>query len=140
MEPAGSDYDIVIDIGSNAIKAIFCKDSSPMTGSGTKYATYPPIYGTLKTDAKKLSFGEEAWTNRANLNMKFPVEEGYIRDWDHMDEILSYCFKEKLGGVDPSKHNVLVVDGHPLINKMYRKNMAELMFEKFGVPKFQMYL
>lgn len=111
-----------------------------MTGAGTKYAAFPPIYGTLKTDPKKEFFGEDAWKNRTNLNLTFPVKDGYIRDWDHMDEMLSYCFDKQLGGVDPSKHRVLIVDGHPIVNNKYREKMAEMMFEKFNVPKFQMFL
>ena len=41
--------------------------------------------------------GDEAAAIRHSLECKYPVENGIVKDWDDMEHLWDYTFKEKLG-------------------------------------------
>lgn len=76
--------------------------------------------------------GDEAAPLRNYLEIKYPLKEGRIGDWDDMEILWEYCFENKLGlGKDKSDKRVLLTE--PALNPMKnREKMGEYMFEKFN--------
>lgn len=75
--------------------------------------------------------GDEASPLRAYLEIKYPLVEGKINNWDDMCHIWDYCFT-KLGlPDDKSAHQILLTEAarNPLKN---REKMGEIMFERYG--------
>lgn len=42
----------------------------------------------------RLYIGNEAQRMRGVLNLRYPIENGEIKDWDQMIEIWDYCFSQ----------------------------------------------
>lgn len=123
---------IVIDNGSGVTKAGLGGESNLPT------CIFPALYGTPRNDQQlfgavgKTEFiGEEAARLKGVLNLVHPIETGIVTDWDIMNKIWDYTFRNELR-VDPSEHNVLLTEA-PLCPKANREKMAEVMFETFNV-------
>jgi actin-related protein 2 len=72
--------------------------------------------------------GEEATKARNFLDLKYPVNEGIVKDWDDMAHIWNYGFKKM--GVNTKECKILVTE--PVFNsKKARIEMSELLFEKY---------
>uniref|UniRef100_A0ACD5YV24 Uncharacterized protein n=1 Tax=Avena sativa TaxID=4498 RepID=A0ACD5YV24_AVESA len=76
--------------------------------------------------------GEEAQSIRGILTLNYPIEHGTVTDWGDMENILNHTFLEELR-VAPEEHPVLLTEP-PLIPKLNRERMTEVMFETFHVP------
>ena len=62
----------------------------------------------------------------------YPNEYGMITNWEDIENIWEYIFKDKLN-VESNEHNVMITE--PLMNpKINREKIAQIMFEKFDVP------
>ena len=59
------------------------------------------------------------------------MEHGIVRNWDDMNLLWDYTFREKLQ-VDPAGRKVLLTEP-PMNPKKNREKMAEVMFENFQV-------
>jgi len=75
---------IVVDNGSYQIRAGFGDDDCPRT-------VFPSIVGTpriqLLSNPKACYVGDEAQTKRGILNLKYPIEQGIIQNWDDMEKV-----------------------------------------------------
>ncbi|THD28202.1 Actin alpha anomalous [Fasciola hepatica] len=123
---------IVIDNGSGVCKAGFAGDDVPFT-------VFPCVVGRMKHTGvmvgrkeKDFYFGDEALSRQGILTLRYPIEHGFITNWDEMVAIWDYIFYDKLC-VDPAEHRVLITDA-PMSQKCHRKRMIEVMFERFKVP------
>jgi len=126
---------IVIDNGSDTIKAGFSGDDSPRIIFPT--LTGRERYWSEKTDlsskGKGFYVGEEAQNKRGVLNVKRPVENGIVTHWDDMEKIWEHTFKEL--EVDPKDHPVIHTEPTPC-PKVNREKKIQIMFETFEVPAF----
>ena len=122
---------IIIDNGSYYIKAGFSGDEGPKT-------IFRNIIGRMKYKKNNFNFGgdekeifidEEAIAKRGMLDIKSPMNRIMVKNWDNMEKIWEYIFKDKLK-VDPSEHNLLI--SQPLNNlKINKEKTTEIMFETF---------
>jgi len=48
-------------------------------------------------ELKEEMFGDEANPLRAFLDVKYPIDEGTIRDWDDFMKLWGYTFHQKMG-------------------------------------------
>jgi actin-related protein 2 len=58
------------------------------------------------------------------------MENGIVRNWEDMQHLWDYTFREKLG-IDPKECKVLLTEP-PMNPKKNRERMVEVMFEKYG--------
>ncbi|KAJ5067150.1 actin-10-related [Anaeramoeba ignava] len=123
---------IVIDNGSDTIKAGFSGDDKPRSIIST-------IIGKTRNSGEKLEklekeyyIGEEAKTKREILQLKYPIEHGIITNWDEMEKIWNYIFYKELR-IAPEEHAVFLTE--KIMNpKANREKITEIMFETFAVP------
>ena len=130
LEDIETKPNIIIDNGSGYIKTGFSGEEEPR-------AVFPTLIGQpknqcIKFGAEKDFFvGREAEEKSGILNLKYPIEQGIINDWNDMENIWNYLFTRELR-VDPSEHNVMITEAS--INpKIKREKMAQIMFETFNV-------
>ncbi len=65
------------------------------------------------------------------LELKYPIEEGIVKNWEDMEKLWNYAFTKKLGIKDFSSSRMMLTEAalNPIES---RKKLAEVMFEKFG--------
>ena len=124
---------IVIDNGSNMIKAGFAGDELPSV-------VFPSIIGRLRHRGVSAALGlkdchyvgEQAIEKRGILTIKHPIECGSVTNWDDMTEIWFHTFLNKLK-VEPNEHSILMTE-NPFNLKFNREKMTEIMFETLSIP------
>lgn len=119
---------IVIDVGSGICKAGFAGEEAPRV-------TFPSVIGYSKYmrigGRNDIYVGDEACAKTGVLNLKYPISNGIVTNWNDMDRIWHQMFYYKLR-VDPSEYSVFLTE--PLNNpKENRENMIQHMFETFNV-------
>ncbi|KAI6660575.1 Actin-2 [Oopsacas minuta] len=133
----GQGIPLVIDAGSHSTKSGFALDSSPSS-------VFPSIVGYLRhVDLKTCPLlylrdsyvGDEAQTKRGMLSLKYPFENGYVHDWDVMEDIFDYIFRKELR-VLPENHSMMFME-HPHNPKRNTETLTQLMFEKYNIPAIQ---
>ncbi|XP_010364407.1 actin-related protein T2 [Rhinopithecus roxellana] len=125
---------VIFDNGSGLCKAGLSGEFGPRH-------IVSSIVGHLKFQApsaeanqKKYFVGEEALYKLEALQLHSPIERGLITWWDDMERLWKHLFEWELG-VKPSDQPLLMTE--PSLNpRENREKMAEVMFEKFGVPAF----
>ena len=119
---------VVIDNGSNAMKAGFATDNSPR-------AVFPTIRGISRHVIPLLYVGDEAIKKSAILRLIYPIQQGIIENWNEMEAVWKHTFYNQLH-IDPGQvdHPVLLTEP-PLNPKKNREQMIQIMFETFTVPK-----
>jgi Actin and related proteins len=81
-------------------------------------------------ELKDIMVGEEAAELRTMLELKYPMENGIIVNWEDMFHLWDYTFYEKLK-IDPKQCKVLLTE--PAQNpKNNRIKMVQTMFERYG--------
>ena len=85
---------------------------------------------------KPIMVGDEVTKYRSLLELSYPTEEGMVKNWDDMHILLDYSFKS-LGKTNMQNQSVFMTEAvmNPIQNRV---KMAELLFEKFGVGRFQL--
>ena len=121
---------IIIDNGSGFIKFGFSGEWVPTVIPSC--VGYPKYITTELGDERGFLIGTEVEAKRSILNLKYPIENGVIDNWDDMEKIWSYIFTYELK-VDPCEYNVMLTEAimNPKVNRV---KMAESMFETFNVP------
>ena len=86
---------VVIDNGTGMIKAGIAGDEAPK-------AYFPTVVGYTKyerlpgSDGKNCLIGEEAIAKKGVLTLKYPLENGIVKDWDDMEKIWRYTYFDQL--------------------------------------------
>ncbi|MHA2333647.1 MAG: hypothetical protein ACXAEU_16605 [Candidatus Hodarchaeales archaeon] len=122
---------LVFEIGTRNSRIGFAGEEKPRF-------VFPTVVGTLKglavspdsKDQLEYFVGKEAWENRENLELSYPIEFGHIRDWKAIEKVWAYSFKKL--GVDPTEHPVLLIE--PTHSDLLEnEKIIKLMFERFKV-------
>ena len=122
---------LVIDSGSNTIRAGFAGDDAPRSVFPSMIGR-PKLKATHGHELQDAFIGDEAWAKRGILNMKFPVEHGFVTSWVDMEKIWHHTFYNELCAA-PEEHPVVLSEppGNPKAN---REKTTQIMFENFSVP------
>jgi actin-related protein 2 len=133
MQP-NVDYDkIVCDNGTGYLKLGYAGDSFPRY-SIPSIVGRPMLRSNQKIgdfELKEVMYGDEAAPFRALLDIKYPITEGKIANWDDFSALWEYAFKTRMGIKDLSTKKLLVTEA-ALNPKKNREKMAEYIFEKHG--------
>ncbi|KAG0735421.1 hypothetical protein G6F57_003899 [Rhizopus arrhizus] len=117
---------IVMDMGSTSTRVGFAGEEMPK-------AIIPTSYGL--DQAKNYYIGDtQLNTWRPNVEIKNPMQNGLIHDWDAVEQIWNASFNDHLH-IQPSEHPLLCTE--PAWNTSEnREKLMELAFEKFDFPAF----
>jgi actin-related protein len=125
---------VVIDLGSYTIKAGF-SDSQKLSPR----IWFPSVVGRhrhkgamIGVEQKDSYVGDEALSKRGILKLNYPIQSGYVTNWDDMEKIFHHTFYNEFR-ILPEERPVLLTESplNPLNNKV---KMAEIMFETFNIP------
>jgi actin len=86
----------------------------------------------IGTEKKDVLIGQEAQEKRGILNLRYPIEQGVITNWEDMEKVWYHTFYTELK-VAPEDHNVLITEA-PLNPKSNREKITQIMFEHFNTP------
>jgi actin-related protein 2 len=133
----GASEVVVVDNGTGFLKAGFAADNLPRF-------SFPSIVGrpvlraeedVLGDDVvlKDVMVGDEAAAVRQALEISYPLENGVIRNWDDMEVVWSYLFRDKmrLDAAAIGERKVLLTEA-PMNPKENRRRMIEVMMERYG--------
>jgi len=84
------------------------------------------------TDQRDNYVGHEAQAMRGVLNIRYPIENGAVTDWDDMEKLWNHAFYDELS-INPEEHPVLLTEA-PLNPTANREGMIRTIFEQFHVP------
>lgn len=76
--------------------------------------------------------GDKAEAKRKTMNVKSPIKDGIVEDWDSMEKFWNRCIYGYLQ-CNPEEHYMLLTEP-PLNPPENREYAAEIMFETFQVP------
>jgi len=81
-------------------------------------------------ELKDIMVGDEASRLRSFLDIKYPLENGKVANWEDMGHLYDYTFFEKLK-INPKECKIMLTEppGNPTSN---REKMVQTMFEKYG--------
>ncbi|XP_049294730.1 actin-3-like [Anopheles funestus] len=113
---------IIIDNGSHTLKVGFTGEEDP-TGVFRNL-----MHVAEGTDGVIRRVGEVL----PNGHVRSPMQRGVPCDWDAMESVWEYTFKDVLK-VAPADHKVLLTD-RPLSAPANREKAVQIMFEKFSTP------
>jgi actin-related protein 2 len=73
--------------------------------------------------------GDEAAAVRQSLDIKYPVENGIVRNWEDMEHLWNYTFYEKMK-IRPQEYKIMLTEPpqNPLKN---REQLIQRMFETY---------
>ena len=123
---------VIIDNGSGMMKAGIAGEEAPA-------ATFPAIVGRPKNASamqgvtqKSEYIGDEAQQKRGVLNLKYPIANGIVNDWEDMEKVWNHTFYNELR-VTPSECQGVLVTEAPRNPKENRERFLTVMFETFEV-------
>ena len=109
---------IVVDLGSGFIKAGYSGEDVPRvvipTVVGEPENVQAEDSGNPTGDSKPSKFiqkkmGMDAFLNRHDHGLHFPIQRGIIQDWDRLTMLLEHVFTNELG-IEPRNATVLMTD------------------------------
>jgi actin-related protein len=129
---------VVFDNGTSTTKV----GMAPCKGDPKLFKTFPTIYGKAKelaamesvADADMERVGDAAQEDRGILALKYPIENGIIKDFDIMEKIWTHSYKNILREEGVSEEHPVFLTEPSQNPKKTRAKIAEVMFEKFNVP------
>lgn len=132
MAESGEDQVVIIDNGSGMMKAGIAGDEAPS-------AIFPSIIGRPKNASamqgvtqKSEYIGDEAQQKRGVLNLKYPISNGIVNDWDDMEKVWQHTFYNELR-ITPSEVQGVLVTEAPRNPRENRERMVTALFETFEV-------
>lgn len=118
---ADADPAVILDNGSGLCKIGYSGEQEPRcvfpAVVGKRFGGGPPKIGD--------PFGE------ACLLLEYPVQRGFIYNWDDMIALWEHAFSNELDA-EPGEQPLMFIDR--VANQDYRGKVMEIMFEKFCVP------
>lgn len=117
---------LVFDVGTTSTRVGFAGEDTPKS-------MFPTSYGI---DKENNYFIGDAKLNtwRADMEIKNPMRDGLIHDWDAMEHIWQAAYNDMLH-VNSTEHPLLCTE--PAWNSPEnREKLMELAFEKFQAPAF----
>lgn len=126
---------IVLDQGTGFVKLGYGNSNAPEF-------TFPSIVGRpiLRAEEKldgpvlkDIMVGNEANAMRSALDIRYPMDNGIVRDWDDMEHLWDYALYEKLG-LQPGHlgNDKILLTEAPLNPVKNRERMVGTMLEKYG--------
>ncbi|EPB85299.1 Actin-related protein 4 [Mucor circinelloides] len=117
---------LVFDMGSTSTRVGFAGEDVPKS-------IFPTSYGIDKESNYYIGDSKlNTW--RANMEIKNPMKDGLVKDWDAVEHLWQAAYNDMLH-VNSSEHPLLCTE--PAWNTSEnREKMMELAFEKFDVPAF----
>ena len=130
---------IIIDNGSGTIKAGLSDNDVPT-------AIFPSIVGKerhqgimLGGSPKSFYIGNEAQSKRGLLQLRYPIEQGVITNFEHITKLWQYTFNNELNIDNDTLSNYpLLLTECPLNPKLNRTKTSEIVFETFNMTQFQL--
>ncbi|KAH8687881.1 hypothetical protein BGZ60DRAFT_18604 [Tricladium varicosporioides] len=113
---------IIIDSGSGYIKAGIGGDTAPKL-------TFASILEESVNDGKKKSLIGEIDLSNSNNPRARPIQNGLVQNWEDMESIWKHTLSTRLQ-VNPSEHNILVIDS-PQTSRTDREKAAQILLETF---------
>ncbi|GAV55603.1 hypothetical protein ZYGR_0AV02350 [Zygosaccharomyces rouxii] len=122
---------VVIDNGSAILKAGYSGEDRPNFLEHSIVGL--PRQGYVNDASKDDTFvGNSAQERRGILQLRHPIDHGIVENWNDMELIWSYMFKDKLKLKDIDEHPVLITEA-PLNPESNRDEISNVLFETFGV-------
>ena len=125
---------IVIDTGTGFTKAGFA-------GSDNPKSTFPTVIGVPKETmqvigGKNVDFyvGHEAFLKEDLVNIRRPMENGSIINWDEIEKLWHHTFYNELLVV-PDQYPVILTEKEN-VTQQSREKSIQLLFETFEVPGY----
>ena len=126
------DQIVIIDNGSGMMKAGIAGNEAPD-------AVFPALVGRPKhaqsmhgVTTKQQYIGDEAQQKRGILNLRYPIANGIVNDWEDMEKVWHHTFFNELR-LNPSEVQGVLVTEAPRNPKQNRERMLTVMFETFEV-------
>ncbi|KAI8356676.1 actin family [Blakeslea trispora] len=117
---------VVFDMGSTSTRVGFAGEELPRT-------TFPTSYG-IDNNGKYYLGETEINTWRPNVEIKNPMKDGLVNDWDAVEQIWQAAYTTMLR-VSSAEHPLLCTE--PAWNTPEnREKMMQMAFETFDVPAF----
>lgn len=129
---------------SNGNRVIVCDNGTGFVKVGNAGSNFPSfIFPSLvgrpiirsavkvnNVEIKDIMIGDEASQLRSMLDVKYPMENGIVRDWEDMELLYDYTFGPEKLNINTRGTKVLLTE--PPMNPMKnREKMIEVMFEKY---------
>ncbi|CAC5424414.1 Actin, larval muscle,Actin, clone 403,Actin-104,Actin, alpha sarcomeric/skeletal,Actin-2, muscle-specific,Actin, cytoskeletal 3A,Beta-actin-like protein 2,Actin, indirect flight muscle,Actin-103,Actin-46,Putative actin-9,Actin-65,Actin, cytoskeletal 1A,Actin-42A,Actin-4,Actin-71,Actin-75,Actin-85C,Putative actin-22,Actin, alpha skeletal muscle 3,Putative actin-28,Actin, cytoskeletal 1B,Actin, muscle-type A2,Actin-8,Major actin,Actin, adductor muscle,Actin CyI, cytoplasmic,Actin, macronuclear,Actin, cytopla len=116
---------VVMDNGTWFCKAGFAGEDNPKT-------VFPAVGVATGMDPNSVYIGCEASRKQGLLTVRHPITDGFIWDWNYMENILHHTFHDELG-IATKEHPILLTEAQ--INpKCLRERMTAMIFEDFDFP------
>eukprot|EP01028_Stygiella_incarcerata_P001107 TRINITY_DN1172_c1_g1_i2.p1 TRINITY_DN1172_c1_g1~~TRINITY_DN1172_c1_g1_i2.p1 ORF type:complete len:427 (-),score=102.83 TRINITY_DN1172_c1_g1_i2:356-1636(-) len=135
----GSRLPVVIDVGTGFTKMGFGGNLYPDYITPTVISVADAVGRTPSGRGVKgipeldFSIGDEAISNQAIAQVKYPLRHGQVDDWDLMEKFYEQCYYKYLR-CEPEEHLCILTEP-PLNAPENREYTAEIMFETFNVPE-----
>lgn len=93
------------------------------------------MIGSLEGDT---FVGPKAQEHRGLLKINYPVSHGVVTNWDDMERVWSYLYRDELR-IESEEHPVLLTEA-PLNPRGNREKAAQILFETFNAPALNVYI
>eukprot|EP01012_Entosiphon_sulcatum_P046589 TRINITY_DN6269_c0_g1_i1.p1 TRINITY_DN6269_c0_g1~~TRINITY_DN6269_c0_g1_i1.p1 ORF type:complete len:396 (-),score=74.84 TRINITY_DN6269_c0_g1_i1:6-1193(-) len=123
------DNSVVMDVGSESLKAGFAGDDAPRIVMPTVATA---IRGPRGEPRESLA-GNVAFKQRAEVDLLWPVDKGEVRDWDAMERLWEHVYTDSLRMPPDDRFPTLLTEP-ALASRDHRQRIAEVFFEKLRVP------